>query len=300
MLRILMLFFVANQIISAHPSWGIVVTDDGSILIGDVLFGNDGALWKCNALTEECIPLQTEFHAHHMVLSPSGNVFAATAIWRSGSIEGEGMNFLFQIDPQTGDMDTLIYTKDWDQFNGNNFAMSVDERLAYFPMKQQIHIMDVISLKTTSLPATFDRICTIACDDLDNLWVTDSQHKNGTLFVINGQGMVTEVCSNFFPEDRSNALFDNPRHHLFYGIGFSEHGEPMICENVERSLWIINDNGDKNKVYQSRKNWHPTGVYFRDGKYYVLEYGFLNGNIGPRLVILNDHFQVLQEFRIDS
>lgn len=35
-------------------------------------------------------------------------------------------------------------------------------------------------------------------------------------------------------------------------------------------------------------------MYYRDGKYYVMEYGFDHGHLGPRIVILDREFKEIE------
>ena len=108
-----------------------------------------------------------------------------------------------------------------------------------------------------------------------------------------------EVVTSFFPEKRDNAIFENRDHHLFYGIGFSKSGKPLITENVENGIWELSEDGTKELCYRSPEDWHPSGVYYRDGFYYVLEHGFRDRNLGPRLVQLDENFRPRKTFEFD-
>ena len=295
-LLILLCSLVVVSSLFSHPSWGIVVTTEGIVYFVDVLHNGDGTLWQFDPNTEELTAVKTWFHSHNVIMASDGEIYVAVAIWRSGEIEGEGINYLFQFDPASNDLDTLIETRDWDVFYGNDFAINRNAERVYFPMNGKIHHRDIASDHIETIPHKFDRYCTMAFDADDQLWITDSRHKNGTIFRWTPEQGVREVASNIFPLERNDAIFDNPAHHLFYGIGFSKEGIPLICENVERSLWEIGADGSKIKRYQSKSNWHPSGLYYHNEAYYLIEHGFDKVNLGPRLVILNEEFEILKEF----
>jgi hypothetical protein len=196
-------------------------------------------------------------------------------------------------------MDTLLFTDDWDAFFGGNFAITSDECKVYFPMNKRLNERNLETNKTTPLKFKFERFCTMSFDKTETLWITDSKHKGGTLFKWDKRNGFKEFVTHFFPNDRSNALFKEPNHHLFYGIGFSETGNPLLTENVENSIWEISEDGEKSLRYTSDSTWSPTGVYYRNEQYYVLEFGYTTQNNGPRLVILDKHFKKTELFEFD-
>jgi hypothetical protein len=300
-LRLLIVLTIAflSPVIQSHPSWGIIVDGNGIVYFVEPMHNGGGTLWSYNPDSRTLNAVYKRFHAHNLTINKYGDIHAAVAIWRSGEIEGEGHNYLFKYDPQAQTLDTLIFTDDWDAFYGGDFAITTDKQNVYFPMNGALHERNLKTQKTTTLNVDIDRLCTMSFDEQDNLWITDSKHKDGTLFKWNTTDGMTEVVTNFFPEDRSTAIFDEPNHHLFFGIGFSEHGTPLLTENVQNSIWEIAPDGHKTQCYTSDSHWHPSGVYYHDCRYYVMEFGYTNRNLGPRIVILDQNFVQVEMVEID-
>jgi len=278
----------------AHPSWGIVVDAEGTIYFVDVTHNGDGTLWKYDPDTEKLTPLRKWFHAHNLTLNADQEMHSAIAIWRTGEIEGEGHNYLFQYYPETDQLDTLLFTDDWDLFHGGQYALSHTMQEAYFPMDGELRAHSLTDGTTRTIPFPFERISTLATGPNGYLWISDSRYKDGTILRWSPETGFEVVITNFFPEDRSNALFENRNHQIFYGLGFSEHCNLLVGESVERALWEVTGTGEKIRRYQSPEHWMPTGVYYRDGKYYVMEYGFDRGHLGPRIVILDRDFEEVE------
>ncbi|MEZ5055524.1 MAG: hypothetical protein R2879_00660 [Saprospiraceae bacterium] len=289
------LLLVLSAYSFGHPSWGIVVDDAGMVYFVEPMHNGTGTLWQFNTKTKELKPVFKDFHSHSLTINGLNQLHTAIAIWKTGEIEGEGHNYLFKFFPKTGKLDTLIFTDDWDAFYGGNFEISGDEKKVYFPMDKKLFERDLESGKVKALDFTFKRFCTMTFDDHENLWITDSDYKGGSLLKYDGKEFI-EYSTRIFPQKRPNAIFEEQRHQIFYGIGFSENGNPLLTENVENSIWEINPDGSKNTCYTSEKTWYPTGVYFKDGRYYVMEFGFTHQNNGPRLIVLNQNFNEIERF----
>lgn len=294
-----LLVFAFSINIQAHPSWGIVVDENGCIYFADVMHNGDGSLWRLDPSTSELDLVYSNFHVHQIYLHQSNQIIAAIAKWRSGEIEGEGHNYLFKFDTNLKKLDTLIFTDDWDEFHGQTFAVSNDLKAVYFSMNKQIHIKPIQGKTTTLLPRKFERICTLTTDTQGNLWITDSKYKNGTLFKWTKNKSLKEIANNLMPQQPKNPIFEEKRFHLFYGISFSKSNNPLVTESASRSIKEVLPDGSNKNVYQSDLNWSPNGVLFRNGNYYIMETGYVKKHLGPRIIITDSNFNVIKKIEID-
>lgn len=283
----------------AHPSWGIVVDDNGCVYFADVMHNGDGTLWRLDPNTQELEAVFKKFHAHQIYMNNKNEIFAGIAIWRSGEIEGEGHNYLFKYETNTKTLDTLLFTDDWDEYHGSNFALSNDYTNIYFSMNKQIHIKPLDGKTQPLLNRKFDRINTLTTDAQGNLWITDSRYNNGTLYKWNKTEGLIEVSNNLMPKNPANPIFEEKNHQLFYGIAFSHDQKPLITENANRHITKINNNGTPQVVYKSKLFWHPTGVYYKNGNYYIMEVGYKKEHLGPRIVITDKNFKIKTIYEID-
>jgi len=296
---LLILVFVSSTSIFAHPSWGIVVDDNGCIYFADVMHNGDGTLWRLDPNTESLEAVFKKFHAHQIYINNNSEIFAGIAIWRSGEIEGEGHNYLFKYETNTKTLDTLLFTDDWDEYHGQNFALSNDYKNIYFSLNKQLHIKPLNGKTRPLLNKKFDRISTLTTDAQGNLWITDSRHNNGTLFKWNKHEGLVEVSNNLMPQNPKNPIFEEKNHQLFYGIAFSHDQRPLITENANRTITKINSDGNPEVVYTSESYWSPTGLFYKNGSYYIMETGYNKSHLGPRIIITNKNFKVKTIYKFD-
>ena len=166
-------------------------------------------------------------------------------------------------------------------------------------MNKQLHVKPLNGKTRPLLNKKFDRICTLTTDAVGNLWITDSRYDNGTLFKWNENEGLIEVSNNLMPQNPTNPIFEEKNHQLFYGIAFSHDQKPLVTENANRTITKINNNGIHEIVYTSELYWNPTGVYYKNGNYYIMEVGYKKGHLGPRIVIADKNFKVKTVYGID-
>ena len=283
----------------AHPSWGIVVDENGCIYFADVMHNGDGTLWRIDPQTQELEAVFEKFHAHQIYINDNNDIFAGVAIWRSGEIEGEGHNYLFKYQTQRKKLDTLLFTDDWDEFHGQNFALSKDYKEIYFVMNNQLHLKPFNGKTRLLIDKTFEKINTITTDEKGNLWITDSKANNGSLYKWAPQNGLTNIAQNLMPQNPKNPIFKEKNHQLFFGIAFSHNGNPLLSENANRSIIEITKDGKTKVVYNSNLYWSPTGVYYKNKEYYIIETGYNKGHLGPRIIITDEAFKTKRILEID-
>ncbi|PNQ74665.1 hypothetical protein C1T31_00530 [Hanstruepera neustonica] len=295
----LCLLFATCFKVQAHPSWGIVVDDNGCIYFADVMHNGDGTLWRLDPNSLDLEAVFTNFHAHQIYLNKDNEIIAGIAKWRTGEIEGEGHNYLFKYEQNVKQLDTLLFTDDWDEYHGQVFAVSNDLKQVYFAFNKQIHLKTLSGQTSPLLSRKFERISTLTTDSDDNLWITDSKYKNGALFKWSEKEGLIEIANNLMPQNPKNPIFSETNHHLFYGISFDSSGNPLVTENANRTILSINKNDEVKTEYTSELYWSPTGVYYKDDHYYIMETGYNKKHLGPRIVIADKNFKPLRVLEID-
>lgn len=282
----------------AHPSWGIVVDNSGCIYFVDVLH-DDGTLWKIDPTDRSVHVIFSGLHAHEIFIDEENNIYAGVAIWRSGEIEGEGHNYIFKYNTSSSQLDTLLFTDDWDEFHGQTFAAANNYQDYYFTINQRIFDKHLDRPVESLIDHEFERVNTLAVDKSDNLWITNSKRNNGTLYRWNrGEGLV-EVAHRLLSPRPEDPIFEEPQVQIFYGISFDQDGNPLIADNVDRQLKKVSKDGTYQAVYESEKFWHPAGVAFGNGHYYIMEAGYNKRNIGPRIIVTDLDFKEVDRYVID-
>lgn len=295
----LLLFYCLSLHIQAHPSWGIIVDENGCIYFADVMHNGDGSLWKLDPNTQQLEVVYSNFHAHQIYINKPNEIVAAIAKWRTGEIEGEGHNYLFKYDTNLKKLDTLLFTDDWDAFHGQNFAISKDLKEVYFSMNKKVNVKYINGNTKPLINHEFQRINTLTTDDNGNLFITDSNYKNGTLYIWTKLSGLKELANNLMEQNPINPIFEEKRHQLFYGISFSKDDKPLVTESASRTIKEVSQDGSHKIIYTSKLNWTPNGVFYKDGKYYIMETGYDKQHLGPRIIITDSNFKILQTFEID-
>lgn len=298
-LFVLLLLFYLPFNLQAHPSWGIVVDENGCIYFVDVMHNGDGSLWKLDPNTKKLEVVYSNFHAHQIYINKPNEIVAAIAKWRTGEIEGEGHNYLFKYTTNTKQLDTLLFTDDWDEFHGQNFAISNSLKEVYFSMNKKVNVKYINGNTKPLINHEFQRTNTLTTDQNGNLYITDSNYKNGTLYIWNKLSGLKELANNLLEQNPENPIFKEKRHQLFYGIAFSKDNNPLVTESASRTIKEVYQDGSHKIVYTSIQNWTPNGVFFKNGKYYIMETGYDRQHLGPRIIITDHNFKILQTFEID-
>ncbi len=300
--RVLIIPLLVLSIYSnAHPSWGIVADKQGNIYYVDVMHHGDGGLCRINAAHNKLEVIQDNLHAHYLQADNDGNLWAAADIWHQGEIEGEGHHYLVKYNPSANAIDTVFFTDDEDIFFGNNFSVDSKNNLVYFTIHNKIFANDFHGHTTQIVEHEFGWVNTFNADKYGNIWITDKQKDNGTLYKWNRDEGLTTYASGLLREPINSPIFEESNHQRLYAISFDDDGTPLLCDNATRTLRKILADGTVETVYKSPMYWHPIGVFKQNGNYYVMESGWdKNGHKGPKIIIFDENFNQTEELIIDA
>ncbi len=280
--------------IYAHPSWAFIMDKNEKIYLVDLL-SSDGTLMRIDLKTEELKVLATGFHCHSMQLGKDGHIYAGLNIWRQGEIEGEGHNYLIRINTDDGTLDTLLFSDRYLNYFGGDIAMTGDLSTVLYTYQNHIYAKTLPNQPTRKwLDHTFQRASTIAVDKNGTLWIADTRERDGTLYRLDKNGVLQAYCSGLIPAKPDHPVFKERRHHIFFGIGFNEKGDPMVTESADRKVVEVFSSGKKRLIYQSDRNWHPLRAFQYKGHYYVLETGWRPGKgfLDSKIRVLNEQLEV--------
>jgi hypothetical protein len=266
---------------SAHPGWGITIGTNGDIYFSDILHNGTGTVWKLDQEGNVTIVL-TDFHAHDLQMDAEGNLWVAEDRWIQGVVEGEGEQTLLKISPD-GKKETIIFTDDRDDFFGGSFALS-NHNSVYFTRNKKIWERPFMQEARLLFDYKFERLVTIYTDPDFNLWITDKGHKQGTLFKWNSEDGLVEYATGLLPVDPENPIFEEERFHLLYGITRGDDGVMYVTENSGRNVLQISADGEITTFYTSNPKWYPAGIAFYKGDAYMMEIGYDQFHLGPRII----------------
>lgn len=286
------LIFLFHFQVKAHPSWGLVVDSKGLIYFVDILH-DGGTLWQYNPNTKHLKSLiKGHFHAHSLQIDDEDNLYIGVNLWIQDKIMGDGHNYLFKYNIKSNNLDTLLFSKKYEKYFGGNILYNPQQKVVYFPHKNKLHGYDfklAKSFEYTQKP--FQRFSTMNYDPSGNIWIADSYANNGSLYIWSQTGGLNIYADCLISQKPPHPPYKEKSHWLIYGIGFSSKGHPIICESGERQVSEILPSGKKRLIYQSPLDYFPTGVYYKNGKIYVMEVGYKKGkgHVGPNIVIITNN-----------
>ncbi|MCB0278217.1 MAG: hypothetical protein KDD94_01855 [Calditrichaeota bacterium] len=284
MKRFISIIFIISGLI-AHPSWAITITHDGTIYFVDVLHNETGTLWRLSKDLKLTAVL-TDFHSHDFHVDKDGILWIAQAIWKTGSVEGEGINLLFRFDPKTEKLDTIIETRDWDLFYGSAIAMSSTNKSVYFSIHDRILRKDLNGSTHFEIDQVFGHVNDLALDKNGVLWITDTQKDNGAVYKWSNNKLEL-VATQLLKANHAEPIFEEKRHQFLSALVFDEQNRPYVSDNYKRQICRIDRSGPK-LIYQSEKSWYPAGFCFdRNSALIIMETGWGRGALGPRIIRYN-------------
>lgn len=261
----------------SHPSWGIVVNNQGEVFFTDILH-NNGTLWKISK-EGELYKIIEGFHAHDLCLDKNVNLWLAENRWIEGQTEDR--HYLIKIRPGSK-TDTLIATNDKEAFNGSTIAIGPDQSI-YFINKKKVYRYAENGAQLY-IDHRFSQPKTLMVDANGVMWITDSGINNGTLYRYTPTQGLKPFAIELMPEDPLSPLFDKKNLQYLIGIAKDGQGNVYVSENAGCRIIKINPKGEKSIFYESTSLWSPMNVAFYKGDAYIMEVGYNKGNKGPRII----------------
>lgn len=263
----LLLFSFATSI--AHPSWGLVIDDDGNFYFADIMHNERGSLWKLDSNGLLTL-LQRDFHAHNVNLDSNGNLIAA-----SGEMDE---HFMLRILPD-GQIDTLISASDYKIFNGGNCSYTPNHEII-FQAENYFWRINSEGEKEKISEYKFKWNQSIYADKYGNYYGPEIGDGSGKIIKITPDGKAEVLAQNLItkldrPYDKHNDVL--------LGIVRSPHGEIYVAELAGQRIIEIGWDGLSRTFYKSVGDWFPSAICFHSTGIYVLEYKQKGGNAGPRI-----------------
>jgi len=254
----------------AHPSFGIVVGQDGTVYFTDVLHHGRGTLWALRP-DGRLDTLAKDLHAHSLAIDENGLIYAAN---------GEDDQTLVTFMPM-GERDTLICTDDEERFAGGNWAISPWGEIYYGVDNGLWRFTDSTCQKV--VPLHLEQNTSLYVDARGRIYAAEVGSYNGDLWRIDpADGSVRVIASDLittFP-GRKRKRFDD----VLLGMTSDPYGNLYIAETAGRRVIRIDSMGVVSTFYQTRYPWYATGVAFHLDAAYVLEYSYDSTWGGPRVV----------------
>ncbi len=264
------ILFSANSI--AHPPWGLVVDNTGTVYFADIFHHERGAVWSVSAAGELTL-LFSDFHAHNVSLDANGRLITAS---------GEGdLHYMTRMNP--GSVDTLVFKSDYRQFNGGSTTYS-PERGILFGAEGYIWRLNASGQREKVSEYKFAWNQLMFCDEAGTIYAPDIGRGHGQLVQIDRKGNATVLASDLIAHlDRPV----DPHNDILMGIAKDPEGMVYIAELAGQRVLRIDPAGNKSVFYSSQGDWFPTAITFHEGRTYLLEFKTKGKNEGPQVVVMD-------------
>jgi hypothetical protein len=278
---------------TGHPSYGLIVSPDGTIYFCDVLH-HDGALWKVLPNGDRQTVLTNE-HCHFIYQDVHGTIYGSDdnyvprdktnyySFWKLGQNFEKEMIIEPTIDPEV--------------FSGTNFVVDSEGNI-YFSWDNKIRKRLPNGETAPYVDKEFGRIMSLQMDVLNNLYVVDKNSNEGSIFRIRPDKSIEIVADHLLDIPPKNPPFKEPRFNMLYAAHVDSDLKVYVANSGSRRITRISLDGSKDHIYHAQPPYYPV-AYYKNGKSaYVMEAGFISGigNIGPRIIkIEGDRLSVVAD-----
>lgn len=270
--------------LQSHPSYGLVINEQGEIIFCDLL-SQGGSLFKWSE-KGGLETLLTHEHCHFIFQDQQGNIWGTNHeyIERTES----NLNTLWKYTPE-GKKEVIIHRTDNADFSGNNFTID-SKGLIYFNWDDQLFVREANGSPILFVPDTFDRIVSLQMDKYDNLYVVENNLHEGSIFRISQNKEVKLVADHLKEIPPPNPPFPEPRFNMLYAAFIADNCDIFVANSGSGRITKILADGTQEHIFHSKKPYYPVAYCERNGKAYVMEMGFksLKGNLGSRIWDLKD------------
>ena len=265
--------------VSAHPAWGIAVDRSNQIYFSDL-----ETIWKLDAQGKLTVFRAgvSGRHTHEINLDENGNLLGVdnsydsatqhfiSALWK---ITPDG-KFSYLLDPTDNPPKAMTNLKD---HAGNSYYVGESDNTG-----REIFVLKrTPDGKVTTLAGNrkagdeyrqvlLYSVGGTAFGSDDTLYFTD----NSNVRKVTPDGRMTMLAGNLaleHPQEHSNP--DSLVTRLF-GIAVDAQGNVFVADYGNRRVLKIASDGTMSTVMRAEQPWAPTGITFKDGNLYILEFGF--------------------------
>ena len=265
--------------VQAHPPWGIVVDQQGQVYFSDL-----ETIWKIDAqgkLTVFRAGVSGK-HTHELTLDESGTLYGEELAYESAT--ERYISALWKMTP-AGNFTYLLAPTDnppkgmsiWKDRNGNMYSAVWKSNSEHETLILKRTPAGQVSALFGSAE-TVDKFRQVVLYSVGGMAFGD----DGSLYIADGanlrkvkmDGVVTTLAGNLAPLTPSNSSTEKSTVIRLLGIAVDPQGNAFVADNDNRRVLKITPAGKATTLLSDEQPWSPSGVAFRNGNLYVLEYGF--------------------------
>jgi hypothetical protein len=267
--------------VSAHPSYGLVVTETGNVIFCDVLH-NSGTIWMLDR-QGKLSKILTGEHCHFIFMDRHSNIWGTNHEYLPDT--DNNRNTLWKLHPSQEKQIVIPPTTNPKEFSGVNFVVDGQENI-YFDVDGQLYIRREKEGPRLFLPHRFGRIISLQTDEDGNIYVVDNNEKNGTVFKVTPEKEVIALAGHLLERPPPDPPFPNPLHNMLFATFIAPGGNVYVANSGSRRITLIKNDGSVEHLYHSEAPWYPVAFYQKDGIDYIMENSFVpgEGNFGPRII----------------
>ena len=263
---IILTVLLASNLISAHPGIGIVMDSKGHVFYTDL-----SHVWRISPDGSHTIIVK-DVHTHELYLDKSDNLYGEH-VWYEGEATEKWGYYIWCLS-STGKLEQTIPPTEGFPLNNTLVRDSGDNM--YWPEKSGDY--EVLKKETAQGQVSlytnhkFKDIRWIYFSKYDkNLYVID--YLNLKKVAPNGQVVV--VSDKLQEAKPPHAEVQD--HHYLMGIWQDVQQNIFVAVYGARKVKKINPNGDLETVFESPKDWSPSGgVIAPDGSWWIMEFSVKN------------------------
>jgi sugar lactone lactonase YvrE len=262
--------------VSAHPAWGIVADRNNQIYFSDL-----ETVWKIDAQGKLAVfRAGGRTHTHDLNIDEAGNLYGA-----DNSYEPSTRRFfsaVWMMTPEGGFSYLLAPTDDppegtsiWRDRKGNMYHVT------NYPKRELLVLRTTPGGKVTALAGSSKAVREYRQGVPYSIGGM-AFGADGALYFTHGSnlrkvapdGKMTMLARNLAAENRAeSSMPDRAVTHLF-GIAVDSQGNAFVADYGNRRVLKVTSGGTVSTVARAERPWSPTGIAWKDGDLYILEFGF--------------------------
>lgn len=278
-LPLIITLLLSSFLLQAHPSYGIIVTENNELIFCDVLH-HEGAIWKLDP-QGNLSTLLTGEHCHFIFRDRGGTVWGTDHDY----IEARetNRNSLWRL--VNGEKEIVIPpTEDPSVFSGVNFVVDPQGKI-YYNFERKLYVRDADGSRRLLSPHEFGRIMSLQLAEDGQIIVVDNNAENGSLIKVSPSGDLTYVADNLIDANPPNPPFEEARFNLLYAAFADAAGNIFVANSGSRRITRVDPSGKLEHIFHSEEPWYPVAYTEKDGIGYVMEMSYIPGigNLGPQI-----------------